>query len=287
MKINKKAVLYLFSLYILLGCTNKDHVNQLENETKINKQIQEYIQIRKEVISSHSNKIFGIGLGTSYNDIQILLNPSLSTINSNLYEDDIDHMDILIEVGEDSAKVEPLHSFTKSYLFNKDIDTENFNYQIYPIKPSQPFKKYEAKISKKYGVCALSGNYFSNRASEGIINRSDIYNQIENIVYVLNQRYQLKNIAVSPENLLTNSYSNGVLIGDWYNNDMDIKLFGLFSQLNGGKVMEHIKIEYLSKDSNCHEDVENELYKIKKDDDDLNSIKIEKNKIKALKESPL
>lgn len=225
--------------------------------------------------------------GGTYNDIQILLNPSLSTINSNLYEDDIDHIDILIEAGEDSAKVEPLHIFTKSYLFNKDIDTENFNYQIYPIKPSQPFKKYEAKISKKYGVCALSGSYFSNRASEGIINRSDIYNQIKNIVYVLNQRYQLKNIAVSPENLLTNSYSNGVLIGDWYNNDMDIKLFGLFSQLNGGKVMEHIKIEYLSKDSNCHEDVENEIYKIKKDDDDLNSIKIKKNKIKALKESPL
>uniref|UniRef100_UPI0030094B0C hypothetical protein n=1 Tax=Acinetobacter haemolyticus TaxID=29430 RepID=UPI0030094B0C len=60
------------------------------------------------------------------NDIKILLNPSLSTINSNSYEDDIDSMNMLIEIGEDSAKVKPLYSFTKSYLFNKDIDTENF-----------------------------------------------------------------------------------------------------------------------------------------------------------------
>ncbi|WP_335963056.1 hypothetical protein [Acinetobacter haemolyticus] len=51
--------------------------------------------------------------------------------------------------------------------------------------------------------------------------------------------------------------------------------------------MEHIKIEYFSKDSNCHEDVKNELYNIKRERDDLNSIKIEKNKIKTLEESPL
>ncbi|MEE9901899.1 MAG: hypothetical protein PBU42_04635 [Acinetobacter haemolyticus] len=196
-------------------------------------------------------------------------------------------MNMLIEIGEDSAKVKPLYSFTKSYLFNKDIDTENFNYQIFPIKPSQPFTKYEAKISKKYGVCALSGNYFSNKESGVIISSSELYNQIENIIYVLNQRYQLKSIALSPNNLLTNSSSNGVLIGDWYNKDIDIKLFGLFSQLKDGKVMEHIKIEYFSKDSNCHEDVKNELYNIKRERDDLNSIKIEKNKIKTLEESPL
>ncbi|WP_335963491.1 hypothetical protein, partial [Acinetobacter haemolyticus] len=68
MEINKKTGLYLFSLYILLGCTSKDEVKRLESENKINKQIQEYIQIRKKVISSHSDKVFGIGLGTNYND---------------------------------------------------------------------------------------------------------------------------------------------------------------------------------------------------------------------------
>ncbi|ENX25624.1 hypothetical protein [Acinetobacter sp. CIP 102136] len=289
---SKKLILCLVCGLFIQACTSKEEIKEIENKKIIDEEIRNYISDRKNLLEEKSNKVFGIGLDSSYKDLQILLNPSLSSSTSATYEDGLENSNFPMDATDEKLeKVSPLNDFTESYLFKKSINSfeeNNFNYKIQPPKPSYPFNSYEAKISKKYGVCSLLGTYnFDNEYSDQLdmgLARSSFYGKANDIANILNHKYGSQEFQLNPIDPFDQAQSNGRVMGKWITRDMQILLTGFIFEHNNGKPYENIQIEYISNNLECHEDVKRSL------DDELkneSNEKIEKQKTKNLNDSSL
>lgn len=269
----RKLVICILSCFFIQACTSKEEITEAENKEAVEKKIQDYISKREILLKEKSNQVFGIGLNTSYQDFQILLNPSLLNSTSTIYKNDLQNSDFVFDsIDEKFEKVKPLNDFTKSYLFKKSIDIfrsnlleDNYNYQIYVPKPSEPFTTYEAEISEKYGVCSLSGTYsfdneFSYESSMGV-SRNGFYWKARNVTDILNNKYGFQQLQLTPSDPFDQEYSDGTVRGEWTTKDMDILLTGFIYKQNNGKPYEHLKIEYISNNQECHNDVTTSLDK--------------------------
>lgn len=267
----RKLVICILSCFFIQACTSKEEIKEAKNKEAVEKKIQDYISKREILLKEKSNQVFGIGLNTSYQDFQILLNPSLLNSTSTIYKNDLENSGF-DTIGEKFEKVKPLNDFTRSCLFKKSIDTfrsnlleDNYNYKICVPKPSKPFETYKAEISEKYGVCSLSGTYsfdneFSYESSMGV-SRSSFYGKARNVADILNHKYGFQELQLTPSDPFDQEYSDGTVRGKWTTKDMDILLTGFIYKQNNGKPYEHLKIEYISNNQECHNDVKTSLDK--------------------------
>lgn len=295
---SKKLILCLICGFFIQACTSKEEIKEIENKKAIDKQIQDYISKREMLLKEKSNKIFGIGLNTSYQDLQILLNPSLSSSTSATYEDGLENSNFLMDATDENLeKVSPLNDFTESYLFKKSINSlnsfekNNFNYKIQPPKPSYPFNNYEAKISEKYGVCSLLGTYnFDNEYSAQLdmgLARSSFYGKANDIANILNHKYGSQEFQLTPIDPFDESYSDGRVMGKWTTNDMQILLTGSIFEQNNGQPYENIQVEYISKNQECHKDVKRNLDRQLINESNKHKKEIAEQKSRDLKNSSL
>lgn len=263
----RKLVICILSCFFIQACIPKEDIKETEKKEAVEKKIQDYISQREILLKEKSNQVFGIGLNTSYQDFQILLNPSLLNSTSKIYKNDLENSGFNT-IGEKFEKVKPLNDFTRSCLFKKSIDTLNLsedNYKICVPKPSKPFETYKAKISEKYGVCSLSGTYsFDNEfsyESSMEVSRSSFYGKARNVADILNHKYGFQELQLTPSDPFDQEYSDGTVRGKWTTKDMDIFLTGFIYKQNNGKPYEHLKIEYISNNQECHNDVKTSLDK--------------------------
>jgi hypothetical protein len=296
---SKKLILCLICGFFIQACTSKEEIKEIENKKAIDKQIQDYISKREMLLKEKSNKIFGIGLNTSYQDLQILLNPSLSSSTSATYKDGLENNKFIMDATDENLeKVNPLNDFTESYLFRKSINSfehnrleNNYNYKIHPPKPSDPFKIYEAEISEKYGVCSLSGTYaFDNEYSDNPgmgFARSSFYGKVRNIADILNNKYKSQEFQLTPIDPFDESYSDGRVMGKWTTNDMQILLTGFIFEQNNGQPYENIQVEYISKNEECHKDVKRNLDRQLINESNKHKKEIAEQKSRDLKNSSL
>lgn len=291
---NRKLILCLTCGFLIQGCTSKEEVREIENKEAIDKQIQDYISKREIILKENSNKIFGVGLNTSYQDLQILLNPSLSSSTSGAYKDGLESNDFVMDATDENLeKVNPLNDFTESYLFKKSINglKNNYNYKIHPPKPSEPFDIYEAEISEKYGVCSLSGTYsFDNEYSDNLgmsFARSSFYGKALNVADILNHKYGSHEFQLTPIDPFDQSYSNGRVMGKWITKDMQILLNGFIFEQSNGKPYENLQIEYISNNQECHKDVKRNLDRLLTNENNERKKAVEEQKNRGLKNSSL
>lgn len=292
---SKNLILCLVCGLFIQACTSKEEIKEIENKKLIDEEIRNYISNRKNLLEEKSNKVFGIGLDTSYKDLQILLNPSLSSSTSATYEDGLENSNFLMDATDENLeKVNPLNNFTESYLFKKSINSfekDHFNYKIQPPKPSHPFNNYEAKISEKYGVCSLLGTYnFDNEYSAQLdmgLARSSFYGKANDIANILNHKYGSQEFQLNPIDPFDQSQSDGRVIGEWITQDMQILLTGFIFEQNNGKPYENIQIQYISNNLECHKDVKRNLDDQLKNESNEHKEKIEKQKTKNLNDSSL
>lgn len=265
----RKLVICILSCFFIQACIPKEDIKETEKKEAVEKKIQDYISQREILLKEKSNQVFGIGLNTSYQDFQILLNPSLLNSTSKIYKNDLENSGFNT-IGEKFEKVKPLNDFTRSCLFKKSIDTlnlseYNYNYKICVPKPSEPFETYKAEISEKYGVCSLSGTYsFDNEfsyESSMEVSRISVYGKARNVADILNHKYGFQELQLTPSDPFDQEYSDGTVRGKWTTKDMDIFLTGFISKQNNGKPYEHLKIEYISNNQECHNDVKTSLDK--------------------------
>lgn len=275
-----KHKLFLSVFLLLQGCDSQVHRDKIENEKKIEKKINEYNLMRKKLIQQKTEDVFGVGLGTSYKDLEILMNPALTGINSALYEDDIAEFSIPEQIDKyELVSEKPLYEFTKSYLYKiKPQDLINelglgrddilVNYAIRAIKPSEPFQYYKVELSKKYGVCAIEGNYYSKTDSNLIGSKStsrSIFNASNKkmIVDILNKKYQLVDYFEVPDESYLDENADGKVSGKWQNKKMNVELNGGFWWDDSKNQHEVLAIRYIAKDQRCHNDVKMEFEKQK------------------------
>lgn len=293
---SKNLILYLVCGLLIQACTSKEEIKEIENKKLIDEEIRNYISDRKNLLEEKSNKVFGIGLDTSYKDLQIILNPSLSSSTSATYEDGLENSNFLMDATDENLeRVSPLNDFTESYLFKKSINSfekNNFNYKIQPPKPSYPFNNYEAEISEKYGVCSLLGTYnFNNNEYSAQLDmglaRSSFYGKANDIANILNHKYGSQEFQLNPTDPFDQSQSDGRVMGKWITQDMQILLTGFIFEQNNGNLYENIQIEYISNNLECHEDVKRNLDNQLKNENNERKKKTEKQKTENLNDSSL
>jgi len=279
-----KTTICLVFFLLLQGCNNQEKLKEIEKDKKSQLELKEYKIIRKNLIKKKEKEIFGIGLGTSYKDLTILMNPALTGLNSALYEDDLaENTFPEFSKGINLTREKDLNLYTHSYLYKKDLKSIasdiNFtrndiipNFVISAVKPSSPFQYYEAELSEKYGVCALVGHYYLRSESYNIptknASRAQFNNLVnKNIVGILDKKYKRISYFEVPDYNYSNQEADGAVEGVWENDKITIELNGGTWRDSSQNEHETLAIRYISKNSVCHEDVKSELeaYKTKQD----------------------
>lgn len=292
-----KITVFLVGFLLLQGCNNQEKMKQIEKDKKSQIELNEYKLIRKHLLQKKENEIFGIGLGTSYKDLTILMNPVLTGLNSAVYEDDLSE-NTFPEFSKDINLIpeKTLNLYTRSYLYKKDINSISSdmdftrddiipNFVISAVKPSEPFHNYEAEVSEKYGVCALVGHYYlrvdAHNISTKSVSRGQFNNLVDkNVVSILDKKYKRVSYYNVPDYTYSNQDADGAVEGRWENGKMIIELNGGTWSDSSQNENETLTIRFMSKNSVCHKDVKTELevYKTNQDIKNKKSDKAEEKK---------